>query len=214
MTLKALTELTWRLYQNGKAYANNQHALKPDIQEKCKLAFADGIRQMWYQSKASDDYEQPDYSFTSPLLNVKRFSLGDYDETKRYRRCDMSGWDMYRMPGNSHITNVYPVGTCGDGEVGTITQVNPGEENFYVNDPDIEEHFFVIKGKGINAYNLPPCVKELEVESTFDLGDQTEIDKGLASMVCDQVLGVVLGIKKQYYSEDAQKAITEQNLVK
>lgn len=214
MTLKALTELTWRLYQNGRAYANNQHVLKPDIEQKCKLELAKLIRQMYYESMATDEFRRPDYSFTSPILASKSFELTDLNDNG-FRRCDMSAWDLYRMPRNSHFTNVYPVGSCRNDEMGEITQVAPGEENFYINDPDLKSFvFYVVKGKGLNFYNLPLCVKSVVVESTYDVGSDTEIDKGLASMIVDQILGVVLGIKKQYYSEEAQKEINDQNVVK
>jgi hypothetical protein len=214
MKLKALTELTWRLYQNGRAYANNQHVIKDDIAMKCKLEFSKLIRQMYYESMATDEFRRPDYSFTSPLLESKSFQLTDIQENK-YRRCDMSEWDLYRMPKNSHFTNIYPVGSCRNDEVGEITQVAPAEENFYINDPELKEFiFYVVKGKGLNFYNLPLCVKSVIVEATYEIGNETEVDMGLGSMIVDQILGVVLGIKKQYYSEEAQKEMNDQNVVK
>lgn len=213
MILKQLYEIAWVLYQNGKTNANDQKVRKPDMEQKCKLAFASAIRQLYYESMATDEYRRPDYSFTSPLLEVKRFELTD--EVKNgSRRCDMSSTTMYRLPKNAHITNVYPVGECKNDELGEITQVAPGEENFYINDSELSElMFFVIKGKGINTYNIPFCVKQLDVEATYDIGPDTEIDNAVAGMVLDQVLGVTLGIKKQYYSEDARKQIEEQNVV-
>ena len=214
MKLKDLSELAWKLYQNGRTSAVDQKATKPDIAEKCKLSFAALIRQMWYESIASDEYKRPDYSFTSPLLEVKRFDVKELTHGK-FMRCDMSEYDMFRMPGNSHIPNVYPVGDCSKDNIGRITQVNPSEENFYVDDPDMADFmFFVIKGEGINIYNLPACVKNVDVEATYDAKDNTVIDKGMASKIIDDVLGVILGIKKQYYYEEAQKAIQEQNVVK
>ncbi len=215
MILKSVIELCWRLYQNGKAYANNQYVIKQDMEIKMKLLFADALRQRYYESKKLDDFGRPDYSFISPLLEVKRFDLVDNEEY-RFKRCDTSKYNLYRLPGNSHITNVYPVGSCSNDEIGEITQVNPGEENFYANDPDFSDvMFFVIKGKGINAYNIPPCVKSLDIEATYD-GDASEfdIDSGMASVIIDQILNVGLAIKKQYYSEEAQKAMAEQNIVR
>jgi len=215
MILKSVIELTWRLYQEGRAYANNQNIIKQDVEQKAKLLFADAIRQRYYESRKMDDYGRPDWSFVSPILEVKRFELVTDDE-KRYRRCDMSESQMYRLPNNSHITNVYPIGDCKNDDIGEITQVNPGEENFYANDPDFSDTmFFVIKGKGINVYNCPPCIKHLEVEAAFDAPDsEPEVDSAIASLIVDQILNVNLAIKKQYYSEQAQKAIAEQNLVK
>lgn len=213
MRLKELIELTWRLYQNGKAYATSQFILEQDIEQKCKLLFADAMRQRVYESMKSDEFGRPDYSFVSPILEIKKFLLGETGDLK-FRRCDMGDLDLYRLPKNAHFSNVYPVGSCTN-DVGTLTQVSPGEENFYVQDPDLSSFmFYVVKGRGINAYNVPPCVKELAIETTYDIGDDIDIEKSIASAIVDQILNVVLGIKKQYYSEDAQRQIEEQNVIK
>jgi len=213
MRLNRLQEVTWRFYQNGKALANNQSLLKTDIAQKVKLLLADLMRQRYYESKKNDEFLRPDYSFVSPLLEVKRFKLLDKKDHK-FRRCDMKEFDMYRLPGNSHITNVYPVGNCGNDDLGEITQVSPGEENFYANDPDFSDiFFFVIKGSGLNAYNIPDCVSELDVEATYD-GDDIEVESSMASVIMDQILNVSLGIKKQFYSEQAANEMAEQNVVK
>lgn len=215
MTLIDLTELIYRWYQSGKVMANNQQLLKADFSQKIKVLFADLIRQRYYESRKADEYNRPDYSFVSPLLNVKRFVLGDPD-IKGKRRVDMSEWDLYRLPRNAHFENVYPIAEgCGNQEVGEITQVDPGEEVFYIGQPDLAHFkFFVVKGRGLDTYNLPPCVKSLEVESTYDAGDETEIDMSMASVITDQLLNVSLGIKKQYYSEQVQQRIMDENIIK
>lgn len=215
MRLIELKELSWRLYQSGKAMANNQQLLKSDFGQKIKVLFSDLMRQRFYDSKKSDEFGRPDYAFVSPILNVKRFDLGDPDINHK-RRADMSAWDLYRLPGNSHFTNVYPVADgCGNQELGEITQVSPGEENFYANKADLSDfQFFVVKGRGIDTYNLPPCIKQLDIESTYDIGDDTDIDMSIGSVIVDQILGVSLGIKKQYYSEEVQKQMENQNIIK
>lgn len=211
MKLIQLQEVIWRFYENGKPMANNQSLLKADIAQKVKLLLADLMRQRYYESKKMDEFLRPDYSFVSPLLEVKRFKI---KKESKFHRCDMKQFDMYRLPGNSHITNVYPVGKCGNDDIGEITQVSPGEENFYVNDPDFSyTPFFVIKGRGVNVYNLPECVEELDVEATYD-GDDIDVEGSIASVIMDQILNVSLGIKKQFYSEQAQKEMAEQNIVK
>jgi len=215
MIIKDIRELCWRWYQNGKPQANNQQLLKADIGQKVKLLFADAMRQRYYESMAADQFRKPDYSFVSPILSVKRFALGEPD-FKGKRRADMGAFDLYRLPKNSHFTNVYPVADgCGNQEVGEITQVSPGEENFYIGNPDLSGfQFYVVKGRGIDTFNVPPCIKGLDIECTYDVGDETDIDMRIASQIIDQILNVALGIKKQYYSEQVQKEMQEQNLVK
>lgn len=214
MTLGIIQEVVWRFYQNGKPQANNQTLLKADMGQKIKLLFADAMRQRYYESMKADQFNQPDYSFSSPILSVQRFELPEADMVGK-RRADMGEFNLYRLPKNSHFTNVYPVGNCGNTEVGEITQVAPGEENFYIGNPDLSGYkFYVVKGRGIDTYNVPPCIKSLDIETTYDVGAETEIDNSIASQIVDQILGVALGIKKQYYSEQAQKEMDTQNLVK
>lgn len=213
MILKNIKELAWRWYQNGKAYASDQHLRQQDIEFKLKLLIADALRQRYYESKQLDG--RPDPSPVSSMLTVMSFELGDPDG-RGMRRLNMGGVNMYRLPSNSHIPNIWPSsGGCGTDEVGQITQVDTGEENFYINSPDHKDFkFFVIKGGGLNTYNIPPCVKGLDVEATFDIGDSADIDMGIASMAVDQLLGVALGIKKQYYSEGVAKEMESQNVIK
>lgn len=215
MILKQFVELVFRLQSAGKPDASRLTFVKQDIEQKTKLLFSDAMRQRYYESMSADQFRQPDYSFSSPILNVKRFQLGDPDYVGK-RRADMSAWDIYRLPKNSHFTNVYPVADgCGNEEVGEITQVSPGEENFYINDPDMGFlKFYVVKGRGLDTYNLPPCVKSLDIETTYDIGGDTDIDMTIGSAICDQILGVTLGIKKQYYSEEVKKEMESQNIVK
>lgn len=215
MRIEQLVEVCWRWYQNGRAYANDQRLLEADMSQKVKLLFADTMRQRYYESKRSDAYNQADYSFSSPVLSIKRFILSEADIIGK-RRVDMSEFDLYRLPGNSHITNIYPYSEkgCGNDEVGEITLVAPGEENFYVKNPDLKEFKFgVIKGRGLDTYNIPPCVTGLDIESTYDVKD-VDIDMSIGSLIIDQILNVSLGIRKQYYSEEVQKQMAEQNIVK
>lgn len=214
MRLNELTELTWRLYQNGKAYATSQSLLKPDIEQKCKILFSDAMRQRYYESMQSDEFKRPDYSFVSPILQSRKFKLDD-DQGVPYRRCDMGEFDLYRLPKNTHFSSVIPIGGGCNDSLGVLTQVSPGEELFYVNDPSLSGFmFYVVKGRGINAYNVPLCVEHLLIEATYDISGEIDIDKSIASMIVDNILNMALGIKKQYYSEDAQRQIEEQNVIK
>lgn len=217
MILKELTELNWRWYEKGRPQANNQSLHKQDFSQKIKVLFSDLMRQRYYQSKQADQFNQPDYAFVSPILNVKRFELSDPDINGK-RRADMSAWDLYRLPKNSHFQNVNPVAAgCGNQQLGDITQVAPGEENFYVNNADMKSigfMFFLPKGRGIDTYNIPPCVKQVDIETTYDIGDNTDIDMSIASVITDQILNVSLGINKQFYSEAVQKEMMDQNVIK
>jgi hypothetical protein len=146
------------------------------------------MRQKYIESKKLDGYGNPDYSFISPLLDIKRFTLSDPTITGM-RRASMTKFDLFRLPENAHFTNVYPVGeACGSNDIGEVTQVSPGEENFYLT-PDFSNYlFFVVKGRGINTYNIPPCIKEVDIETTYQ-SDDIDVSLDLAYEVVMQVLG-------------------------
>lgn len=190
MKIKQVGEVTWQFYYDGRAKATAQTLDKADILQMCILSFGEIVRQKYYQSKASDEYGQPDYSFVSPLLTVQRFPLEDINDITSLRRADMSKFDLVRLPKNAHITNVYPIGSdCGGNAVGEITQVAPGEENFYLS-PDFTSFlFFVVKGRGLNTYHIPPCVKEIEIETTY-VTDDFDISLDAAYEVAMSVLTI------------------------
>ena len=187
MKIKQVGEVIWQFYQDGRAKATAQTLSKADIQQAAILSYADLARQMWYKSKAQDENNQPDYSFISPILDIKRFELTDANYIGM-RRADMGDFDLLRLPHGAHITNVYPVGSNCDGDiVGDITQVEPGEENFYLS-PDFQSYqFFVVKGRGLNTYHVPPCIKEIDVETTF-ITDDIDISLDMAANVVMAVL--------------------------
>lgn len=171
MKIKQLAEVVWRFQYDGRPKATAQTLSRADVLQMCTLSYGEIMRQRFYDSKAKDEYNQPDYSFLSPLLTVQRFTLDDANIIG-LRRADMSKFDLVRLPKNAHITNVYPVGSdCGGQAVGEITQVSPGEENFYLT-PDFTSFlFFVVKGRGLNTYHVPPCVKSIDVETTYVTDD-------------------------------------------
>ena len=215
MILSQLVELTWKWYSNGKPQANNQQLIQADIEQKVKLLFADLMRQRYYESMKLDPSGQPDWTLGSPILSLQKFNLGE-PGTNGMRRVDMSKFDLYRLPKNTHFTAVMPLSDGCNGEVLEVAvQVNPSEERFYINNPDLMDFlFYSVKGRGIDTYNFPPCVKEVQIEATYDLTGQVDVEMSMASAIIDQILNVALGIKKQFYSEEVKKETAEQNIVK
>ena len=217
MILKSVSELTWRFYQNGKGSVKDQTFKQLDLEQMLKLAVANEFRVQYYASRRESRFGEPDYSFFSPLLTTKIFPLPEADNMIGRRRIDMSEFDLFRFPGNMHIPNVYPVGEgCGNQEVGEITQVKPAEENFYINDPDMATfQFFVPKGRGLNTYHIPPCIKELEVESTF-LTDETDISMDIAYTAAGNVIMEVLKIGEATgeWQKKLREALMKEEVIK
>lgn len=209
MLLKQVEEVIWRVYQNGVPEADKQKLRQQDILQQVKMAYGAMMRQAYYTSKAAND-GQPDYYFYSPILSVQTFKLTDAN-SQGMRRAEMGNFDLYRLPKNSHFTNVYSNSSdCSKGQSGEITQVQPGEENFYAGNPDmIFFQFFVVKGRGINTYNLPTCVKEIDVEATYD-GEDIDISNDIAFDIANQVLATDLKIKELFSPMELQKEIQKE----
>lgn len=193
MRIKQVSEVAWSFFSDGRPKATAQTLNKADFQQMCLLAFADMMRTQFYKSKQLDEFNEPDYSFVSPILDTRRFSLTEANVIGM-RRADMCETDLFRLPKNAHFTNVYPVGAdCNGVALGEVTQVSPGEENFYLT-PDFSSFlFYVVKGRGLNTYNLPPCVKEVDVESTYN-ADDIDISMDLAYEVIMAVLGTAVKV--------------------
>lgn len=193
MRIKQIGEIAWTYFYDGRPKATAQTLGKEDFSQMCLLAFADIMRNTYYKSKQLDEFNEPDYSFISPILDTRKFTLTEAN-TVGMRRADMCDTDLFRLPKNAHFTNVYPVGSdCNGIALGEVTQVAPGEENFYLT-PDFSSFlFYVVKGRGLNTYNIPPCVKEIDVESTYNAND-IDISMDLAYEVIMAVLGTAIKV--------------------
>jgi hypothetical protein len=193
MQLRQLTEFVWRYVQDGRARATGLTLTKADVMQYIKTALSASMREQYYRGKKMTDGEE--YYFYSQILSIQRFPLADPDK-RGMRRADMGDVDLYRLPKNMHFTNVYPVGEgCVDGQEIELTQVSPGEENFYLSgDYDNFFSFYVVKGKGINTYHIPSCIKSLDIETTYN-GDDIDVSLDQAMDVANIVLGVSLKVK-------------------
>lgn len=195
MKISTISEVIWSLLQSGNANVQKQTFDKADVQQLLKMAVGNSFREMYYASKKESRFNEPDYFFSSPLLQVKRFELTEPNMVG-LRRADMSEFDLYRLPRNSHFTNIYPVASeagCGNDEVGEITLVSPGEENFYATDPDLSSfQFAVVKGRGLNTYNIPPCIKSVDIEAMYDLDDDVDVTLDIAFSSASTVLARLL----------------------
>lgn len=189
MELGQLSEIILYAYNSGRLKSTNKTFSKQDIFQMAKMSFANSLRELYYANKKLNEGDE--YYFTSPLLNIKRFVLSDLigDKFKRVEMCDIN---LFRLPKNAHFTNFYPVG-CGDNNI-DITQVQPAEENFYLGYDFSNYVFCVAKGNGLNFYHLPSCITHVDVEATYDEGEETIIPLDMAFDIVNQVLGVTLRV--------------------
>lgn len=188
MLLSVLAETIWQVYQEGRAKSSTRSFSQKDVEQYVKLAVAEVFRILYYNSKRNKDGNA--FYFISPLLSIQPFALSD-PNLIGMRRADMTGFDLFRMPHDAHIPNAYPVGCNEAGDFKSISLVEAGEEYFYAGNPKFKSYKFgVVKGRGIDTYNLPPCVKKLDVESTFDA---PEIDPDISMDVAFDASSLVLG---------------------
>lgn len=191
MIINKLAEVIYKFYNNGRPSSTNKTFSQADILQYVKMGYGNMMRQLAFNSLKTFEWQES--YFYSDILSEQKFPLGEPGTNGR-RRVDMSGFDIYRLPKSVHITNVTPAGNnCGPQELGQITQVSPGEENFYIG-PDFNSFlFFVIKGKGIDTYHIPPCVNDLNIEATYAT-DDIEVPEDIAYDIANQILSTVLRI--------------------
>jgi hypothetical protein len=191
MKLNNVTEVVWRWYQDGNASTKKQTLRQPDIEQAVTMGYANVMRDIFYASKKGRESGGDEYYFYSGDLTIREFDLTEAD-IQGMRRALIPD-EVARLPRNADITNVYPIGTC-NGLNGEITQVQPGEENFYLSADFKDFLFFVQKGRGVNTYHLPPCVKKIAVERIYITADM-EISIDVAFDIMKVVIQLLFGVK-------------------
>ena len=193
MIIKQLSEIVRKAANAGRPKVTAQSIDKATITQMVMLSLGNVLRQRYYESKKLSEFGKPDLSAVSPMLGTIEFPLSD-PNTIGMRRADMSCYDLYRLPNDAHITNIYPIsGDCGSNEVGLISLVEPGEERFYLTSDFSFFKFGVVKGRGINLYHLPYCVSGVGIETTYN-SSEVDVSFEIAEEIALQVLGVVLKI--------------------
>lgn len=190
MNIKDIADVIENFYYIGRI-KSDKTLDKRDFGALAKFALGTIMRDYWYNPLIGEEGDR--YSFVSGFILPKIYSLGEPDKFKR-RRIDMSNTPVIRLPMNAHILYVLPVsGECTQ-DIDELSQVQPGEELFYTSSEFDFFKYFVSKGEGLDAYNIPECVKEVEVQAVFD-NDEADVPYDFAFQVCNQVLGVSLKVK-------------------
>lgn len=192
MKLDQISELVWQMYEGGRPEATNQTLEQDDIKMMCLMEAAYQLKIRFYESRKMDEGEKTD--FIAGMLGVKQYDLTDANY--QGKRSVTERGDVMRLPRNMDVTNIFMVADndCGDVN-GRISQVQPGEESFYIGDNNLSSYkFFVQKGINIDTYNIPPCIKKIEVERIFS-NSTWDIPLDVAWEVATTVLGVTLKVR-------------------
>jgi len=193
MIIKQLSEVVWKVANAGRPKVTAQTVDKASITQMVMLSLGNILRARYYESKKLNEYGKPDYSAISPILGTIEFTLSD-PNTAGMMRADMSKYDLYRLPNDAHIINIYPIGgACGSNEIGKISLVEPGEERFYQTSEFAFFMFGVVKGRGINLYHLPLCVDSVGIETTYN-SDQVDVSFEVGEEIAYHILGVLLKV--------------------
>lgn len=221
MKLDTLANIVWGFYSNGNPDADIQDDRidEATIMQMCKMSAANNIRQQYLYGQRivpgrrlvqAPPQEREDY-FVSPLLSIEDFELTDADEMGM-RRADMGEFDLYRLPENNHFENIYMTnGACGGLRTNKITLVRNGEEKFYAGKRYFKSFVFAsVVGRGLNTFNVPPCVTSITVETTYDKPD-ADISLDIAFDTATEVLARVNG-QEELSGQD--KIILQQALQK
>lgn len=192
MRLKQLSETIWEFYNEGRQKASAQTFDKRDILQYVIMGVGSKFYSRYYQAKKLDG--EKDYYFYSGDLTIKVFDLSE-PNGRGTRRIIFKELDYVKLPHNEDITNVYPAGNNCKGRAIEITQVAPGEENFYLGPEFNEFSFFVEKGSGLDLYHVPACVEKIEVERAW-ITDNMDISLDMAYDIANEVLGIVLKEKQ------------------
>lgn len=211
MLLSILGETVWQIYNEGRPKATVRSFAQQDVQQYIKLAVAEVMRILYYNSRRNKDGNA--FYFISPLLAIQKFPLPEANLIGM-RRADMIGIDMFRMPHDAHIVSMYPVGCNDGGDYKSISLVEAGEEYFYAGNPKFKSFKFgVVKGGGINTYNLNPCVTSLDVEASFESDMDPDISMDVAFDASSLVLGKMLGLPEYTNkSTDNSYSLPQRNL--
>lgn len=193
MLLSELSETVWQVYSNGRARATSRNFAEKDVNQLLKLSVAEVFRLLYFASKRNKDGNA--FYFISPLLSIQKFDLSEPNLIGK-RRADMSAFDLFRMPHDAHIVSAYPVGCNDGGDYKSISLVEAGEEYFYAGNPKFKSFKFgVVKGRGLDTYNLSTCVNALDIESSFDSPDlDPDISLDVAYEAANMTLGKMIGI--------------------
>lgn len=192
MKLTSLSEVIWQFYDGGRPSATSQTLEKDDIEQMCLMALGDRLKFRIYDVRKLDSNDRTD-SYAGMIGRVV-YKLGEANY--KGRRTAETTQEVLRLPRNADLININLVASnCSKDVSGLLTQVQPAEENFYINDNELKRYmFYVQKGSNIDTYNVPDCVDEIEVERIFT-NENLDIPLDIAFDVSNAVLGISLKVR-------------------
>ena len=197
MNIQTVAEVIERYFYSGRVQSSGKKLERRDFVQLAKAAWANIMRESFYAERklnylnGTNEHEEL-FTF-SPIISTQTIPLSD-GRNHVFKVADMSKYELYRLPKNVHIQNIYAVSCNNSEDIESIPQVQPAEENFYVGADFLHFKFAVLKGRALHIYHLPECVKSVDVEATFDSND-IEVPLDFAFDIINAVLGISLKVK-------------------
>lgn len=186
--LSWIAEVLFQIYYSGRPKAGGKLALQ-DFEQMCRMANGTIMRRLYYDYKGKGETTFPGW-YASYLPAPKKFDLGEADA--RGRRIIELTDGIMRLPKNTGFFDIYPY--IAKGEVCGCDHVqimDAGQESIYCG-ADFKIPMAVLKGKRIVVYNIPECVKEMEVEAIFEGGIDMQVPMDVSLDIANAVLGEML----------------------
>lgn len=191
MKLGALTEIVLSMYHRGLIKSSTRELSSEIIQGYLRTAYGAVIKATQDAKDRSGD-KDASYAISGAVKTEKVLLKKEGD--KSY--FDLSAFGVMRMDKGMDIVSFEQppkYDSCLGGNVLTITQVSPYEVRFYLSDKT--SYFFVRNDDGGVIYNLPDCLKELNI-SFVDGSSNADIPEDICLNICKIAFPDIFGVKK------------------
>lgn len=193
MNLAGLTEITLSMYHNGTIKSTNQQLTKGIIAGYLRTAYGVVIQQMMDKKERKGE---TDSSYViSGAVQTEKITL---EKIGIKSVADLSSFDVMRLDkGMDIISFEQPAkyDSCIGGVMQPITYVSPFELRFYLG-ADFKDQFFYVRTRdGVDIYNLPDCLKDLNI-SFVDGSGKADIPEDVGLNMLKIAFPDVFGVKK------------------
>ena len=193
MTLGTLTEIVQNLYLRGVVKSTNVELTNEVIQAYLRTAYGAVIQSIADKKQRQGD---SDYSYTiSGAVKTETITL---EKSGNKSTFNLSEFNVMKLDKGMDIVSFEQPAkydSCVGGNVLTITPVTPFEVKFYLVNESKSEYFYVRTGLGGTIYNLPDCLKELNI-SFVDADAEADLPEDVCINMCKIAFPDIFGVKK------------------
>lgn len=184
-----IAEVIQSIYYNGRPKLDKKLDRR-DFLQLVNMANGTIIRKLYYEERQAGQVQW----FFSPETNTKDFELSDADQRGR-RSFEIKGKKkgeefegVMRMPKGIGVLDLRD---ADSGE--RISRIATGSAWMYMGRAYEGKMFYEQKGIKIITYNVPSCIKKVEMDGMFNLTDM-DIPYDIAFDICNSVLGLTLKV--------------------